>query len=88
MNGPDPYEAWKKTRSEVAVDPGFADRVMRAVRACERPRIDAEVTSRGRFRTAFHYVAAAALVAGGLIVAVLRIESVAALILLFSSEGF
>lgn len=88
MNGPDPYEAWKKMRSEVERDPRFADRVMRAVRACDRPPGDAEPASPGPFYVACHYVAAAALLVAGLVVTVLRIESVAALILLFSSEGF
>jgi hypothetical protein len=88
MNNPDPCEAWKKTRSEVEVDPGFTDRVMRAVRACERPQSDAKPASRGAFHFASHFAAAAALLLAGLVVTVLRIESVAALILLFSSEGF
>jgi hypothetical protein len=88
MNGPDPYEAWNKMRSEVEPDPGFTDRVMEAVRACERQQSDAEPAYHGAFHFAFHFAAAAALLFASLVVTVLRIESVAALILLFSSEGF
>ncbi|HUT94094.1 MAG TPA: hypothetical protein VMY37_31825 [Thermoguttaceae bacterium] len=88
MSGADPYEAWRKQRSDVEVAPGFADRVMRAVGACERPPADAEASPPRGFRFASHYAAAAALLLVSVVAAVLRIESVVALILVFSSEGF
>ena len=86
MSGADPYEAWRKQRSDVERAPGFADRVMRPVRACERPPAAASRPCGLRF--ASHYAAAAALLLVSVAAAVLRIESVVALILLFSSEGF
>ncbi|MFH1267210.1 MAG: hypothetical protein ABIK89_15890 [Planctomycetota bacterium] len=87
MSGTDPYEAWKRKRSDVEVDPQFTGRVMEAVRASGAPP-EAEPAPRGVFLVAARFVAAAALVAASVVLGVLRIESVAALVLFFSSEGF
>ena len=88
MSNADPYEAWRQKRSDPEVDPRFADRVMATLRASGDLPGCAEVGPRGALRSAFHYAVTAALLAASAGVGVLRIESVAALVLLFSNEGF
>jgi len=88
MTSADPYEAWKKSRADVDVDPRFADRVIDSLHAPGDPARRAEPPSRGVVGVASGYVAAAALLAASVVFGLLRIESVIAFVLFLSSEGF
>ena len=87
MSDPDPYETWREQRSDVDVDEQFADRVVEALRGSDLQTPGAVPPSSIVLRVASH-TAAAALVAASILVGLLRLESVAALVLLLSSEGF
>ncbi len=88
MNGADRYETWRSKRSEVEVDEQFADRVMEALRAPGLVRPGSAPPAPAVLRVASRSAAAAALVAASLLIGLLRLESVAALVLLLSSKGF
>ena len=88
MNGPDPYETWKKSRADVDVDPRLGDRVLDALHASGEPAGLAEPPRPAVVRAAWGYVGAAALLVASLLFGLLRIESVVGLIFLLSSEGF
>ena len=87
MSSADPYERWRSKRSDVEVDEQFADRVMEALRAVDLERPGAVPPSPTVLRVVSGS-AAAALVAASIFIGLLRLESVAALVLLLSSEGF
>ena len=88
MNGPDPYESWRKSRADVGVDRQLADRVLESLRASGEPAGLAELPRRRVVRAAWGYVGAAALLVASLLFGLLRIESVVGLVFLLSSEGF
>jgi hypothetical protein len=88
MSSADPYERWRNRRSDVEVDEQFADWVMEALRAPADERPGAVPPAPGVLRVASRFAATAALVAATIFIGLLRLESVAALILLLSSEGF
>jgi hypothetical protein len=87
MSNADPYETWRTKRSDVEVDEQFADRVMEALRAPGLEGPGAVPPSPTVLRVVSR-CAAAALVAASILIGLLRLESVAALVLLLSSEGF
>lgn len=85
MNSAEEYDAWKKRRADVEVDPQFVDRVIDSL---PPPGRLAEPPSRGLIGVASRYLAAATLLAASLVFGLLRIESVVALVLFLPSEGF
>ncbi len=88
MTSNDPYEAWRKRRAEVDVEPGFTDRVIDSLRTPAERAALSEPAPRGAVRVAWGYVGAAALLAASLLFGLLRIESVVAFVFFLSSEGF
>ncbi len=88
MNVPDPYEAWREKRRTVPVDEQFADRVMERIRTSKPPPASPGLPRGGLIALGARWSAMAALLAASAVIGLLRIESVAALILLFSPEGF
>jgi len=88
MNSAEVYEAWRKRRADVEVNPRFADRVIDSLPPPGQTAGLAEPSPRGLVGVTSRYLAAAALLTASLVFGLLRIESVVALVLFLPSEGF
>jgi len=86
----DLYTAWKRRRSRVEVDNGFADRVMERIDGDELPQHEpaAVAAKRGPYRFAWRVQVVAAVFLVGLGVGLIRASSVIVFQLLSVSRGY
>jgi len=88
MNRPQTYEDWKRRRSAVRAGEDFADRVMDRISQCQQQPEGGAASAGGLARLVSRRYVAAALLLVSFAIAIIRIASVVAFILVRPVEGF